>query len=570
MVSDHPEPVKDASSALFPEGGAAPDAEIRPALTGKDSAGDLRESLHLLFKSCPEHLKIYLRDFAHHSLGKLYARFFHEGTQPSPRFCEVLLREIKNTYPEAELTELKDSLCRQRYFFCANHAGFENHPELIAGSLLLSAVSAREKAGPVPLLTCTTLYPVNPTAPCGFLSGRRDPLRGFARHRFALMARKWDNHFLSALPALGFERVQRRLKDVPASDLTLTEKATLLKLSLEETADQGAGSFIRQSARDNSALYGRFLSACPHTELYFTDCEKISSALIAEDVLRGDTFSARLFSDASLIYTLCKSLAGHDNLWSRERIITHDPADASKAALAPGMSSSDGNRLPPALSGARSSAAQPHPEVLHQQSEHYAGNGTVLFFLHRDNGKCAPLSLKRDGQGQCHLVCPYGSLLLNPHNVAKALREGRLIPTFYLAYMSLIFDHQVSLAGGIFFSHYIRDMLAITARVLSLPLPPCFSPELIQAFVTPFKVEIAAETGTLNHAHPLLNLDLRALPPLSPALLENVLQSTVEDCLPLTLADFALDFTLTAEETVRYEKELLTALRAPAPASFPL
>ncbi len=463
------------------------------------------------------HIREFCDRFADETIENYYKNFTSQGTIPSQRFIEEFVNNILNHYPDADPEDLKEAFKTPRMLFCANHGGFENHPELIAATILSSMTGAIAGHKANPILSCTSINPNNATVPSGFLLAARNPAATYQRGRIIFSPRKYAMHYLDTLRPLDRTDVEQSLTRFQGI-LYDSEKKALSAFYPEKF---GTSSFLSQTFNANTWYYQRFLSDIAHATPYFADDETISSRLLQEDLLDQKSFAARLFTDHDALFELCKRLSDKSNLWE-------------------------------------------HKRVCDESSPCFEGRGSVLFYHRRASGSIEQLSLVRSSNGKCFLKSPAFSIRLHPDDIAAALATKELVPTIYLCYCHLTFDHNVTLTGGIFFNFYIRNMLQITGEVFNLELNNDLPFRFMQSFLLPFKIT-SQDLDPLNQHRPLLNLDLKVISPMTPQSANQVLQSTIKNSLPLSKADMLLDFELSQDDIRANYEELTASLQSPAP-----
>ena len=469
------------------------------------------------------HLKSFCDKFSDMSLKDYHGLLFTKGTVPSDTFINAVISNIKLNYGDIDEENVRLALKHPQCVYCANHGGIENHPELIASSLMSSYFAPLFKKQALIILACTSIGPKNPTVPGGFLLGKRLEENHYKRKRISFIPRKYDLKYLCSLRALKSDDIKRKLNTVSA----LASSYELSAIEAFTPENFGDNSFLSQCFKANSFYIKRFLTKVPHCPCYFVDDSVLISDLLKISLANENSFIFKIFNSPHLLYTLCKNLKGRANLWSDERVTDNWKDD-------------------------------------------FTGRGSVLFYRKKDSGTIEQLSLVKD-KNAVYLRSADYTLKVTPQNIIEALNKNALIADLYLGYICLTLDYNVSLIGGIFFNYYIKDMLEITAKTLNLPKPtkPIYSTEFIQSFLTPFKVITpAADPFSLNKSRPLLQLDLHHLEPINETQASSLLTATVKDALPLSIADMLLDFDLSDTQITDLKQELVKNLNTKSPIEF--
>ena len=472
------------------------------------------------------HLRAFLKHYSKCTLQDYYKRLLTTGSTPSALLVEGIISDLKHTYGEAEFhgKDLTGMLLRPRNFFVANHGGIENHPQLIAASILTELAAATLNEDNF-IFACNLITPKNPTAPLGFYLASEDDLPLGQDYSVDFTSRRYNNAFITSIPALDASAAAAKLSTkLDSLNLPSALKSVLNAWRLPEGTD-----FHIQSARHNTALYAQFLKLTGH-KTYFLNEERIATGLMIHLLHAPNSPLYRLISDKELLLRLMHTLSGQDNTWTQEAVFT----GSLKACL---------NFI--------------HTEDLRRF-------GTALFYFIDAKGMKHNLLLHNDGK-TLTLRSRQSAFVMEPAAILEALTEGSLLPNLFLVYFTLGLCANASLVGGPFFSLYSKPMLRLPAQLLGLNEPALIHETLLQSFILPIKVI----NGRLR-AHALLHSDLLALPPLSTANIESLLNSKLEDCAALSIAEELLRLDLSAADIPRYEPALRAMLKAQAPLELQL
>ena len=468
------------------------------------------------------HLKSFSNTFKDYTLKAYHQELFSQGQVVSPHFISEVLKNLEENYGPLEANDkskIENTLLKPHMMFCANHGGFENHPQLIASTLMGSYFAPQCGLESNLILACTSISPKNATAPGGFFLGERRKAHNYRRESLNFIPRKYTMHYLRTIRALSSGDLKRKLATIK---LNACEKEALENFKPE---DFGESHFISQSFRANTFYYERFLSKVPHAKTYFLDDSIIASRLLICALNDPNSFTFKLFANPLKLFELCQHLQDRPNLWSKERISDNWKQDLT-------------------------------------------GKGTVLFYLRRPSGSIAQLSLIKDGD-KVFFRSEEGSFEITPQNIIERLQNESLDPDLYLVYTCLSFDFKVTLIGGIFFNYYIKDMLEITSKFFNLDDVSTLSTRYVQSFLTPFKIITHAQ-DPLNGHRPLLNLDLKILDPISEEQIATLNEAKISQTLNLSITDMLLDFDLNMDEIAQNLWEILSSLKAQAPIELEL
>lgn len=468
-------------------------------------------------------LKPHLADFCQiykdHSIYDYYVLTLNHGSQVSEEFIEESIKNIQSNYDNVDKNRIYKALNRQRFIYSANHCGFENYHHVLHSTLLTQLTLATYLDTDNVIYSCSSLTPLNQTAPTGFLFGKRDKFNDYKRKSLNFISRKYDSSFLSSVPIITKRSIENRLKFFDKSVCEEHELKAIDDLLLNIDSYKQS-SFIAQTSTYNSQKINEFLQKGANNITYFVDQERLAIKLIVNDLKKEDSKLAPIFNNPFISLKLIKALSNYDNLWSKNLIFLNNPKDL--------------------------------------------GYGTVLFYYIKKNGSRSALRLQVKDK-KLFLVHKDFELLINAENICKALCDGCLMPNIYMTYMPMIYLHKASIIGGIFLTHYIKNMINITAKVLNISPKTYYLENFMQSFITPFKVNLIKENNTINHARPMSLLDLVSIKSLTTSQIDNVMHSKILQSLPLSQFESIMESTQYSSTIEGNEKELIELLKASAP-----
>ncbi|MDR2455206.1 MAG: hypothetical protein LBE49_01245, partial [Deltaproteobacteria bacterium] len=310
----------------------------------------------------------------------------------------------------------------------ANHHGFDTHPEMVQGSLLLGLNGLISKANkPVVILASSAVPLNNPTAPGGLLAGRRGA--SWRRRQARLFSRKFDHVMVCRAPAVTRQMAEDFIKRLRGQEgwteeerqrgEKFAEKFLLSPEFLEKSSFLAQASFLASWAWASRLGF-------EGPPLVHLDLESLVSICLAADL--ADCFSPvhrALFHGPSRL-ALAKALSGRRGAWTGD------------LAGAPGESGESRAR------------------------------GTFLFWELSNKGEGSPLKLE-SRRGRDYLAGASLELPLSPEPIATALAEGRLLPGLFLDYLVLSV-HGLVPHGGVFMIDYLPDLLGPASEILETPL----------------------------------------------------------------------------------------------------
>lgn len=467
-------------------------------------------------------LKRFDQIYGRQTFADFYQTFFKEGRVPSAAFTKVLLQLIRRNFPTADFGKLERDLKKPQYIFTANHGGFENHPQLTAGSLLTTAgahLAGREAI----FLTCAALTPKHTTMPAGFMLHALRP--DLKRSQLRFLSNKYNEVFIDRCPWPEARTARERLHALPPEALLPHERQVIADLKLNRDAPSFADALLQHNAQTYEKALGRW---APGIRCYFADIDKLASLLLIEDLQNHGPFYD-LISDSRLLAELIVAMTGCVQAWSPLQIAFNEEPGTYTA-------------------------------------------GTVLFFGINQKNEHSRLGCRidrRDGHTQITLLNHKGfSMVLTPDNLLQALQEGRVHPNTFTVNMLLTLFHNCALAGGIFFDGYIGSLIGIPARLLSMEVPEAMLQRRVQSVMLPVRCRNLRAPDTFDEARPLLHIDLLAKGEFSTEEVETILSADLHSALPLSLTEVLFGVELTPEEAARRRPELMDLLRADSPLTL--
>lgn len=481
--------------------------------------GDNKNPLNIQDESFSVRLKRFADSYGKESFGSYYQQFFRRGSVPSEAFTRVLLELIARNFPEADLTVLKANLSKEQFVFTANHGGFENHPQLTAGSLL-TCMGAHMAGQSAIFLTCAALTPKHTTMPAGFMLHALRP--DLKRSQLRFLSNKYNEVFINHCPFPDLAIAKKRVEALPEGALLPHELRVIENLQLNFKAASFSDALLQHNAYSyEEALSERF----PGLKCYFADIDELASKLLIEDLkARGPFYD--LLSDTKLLAEIIVQMANAGQAWHSAQIgINADPGKYTA--------------------------------------------GTVLFYYINEKFEHSRLGCRIDHKGGKTFITLLNhkgfTLELTPDHVLEALLHGRLHPnTFTVNVLLSLFNH-CSLAGGIFFDGYIHKLIGIPAHLMSLKMPEAMLERRVQSVMLPFKCLNERAHGTFDEARPLLHIDLLAKKRFSSAELDAVLSAPLASALPLSLSEVYFGVELTPKEAQAHQAQMLGLLRADSP-----
>ncbi len=467
------------------------------------------------------HIADHMKRYKDLTIYDYYVKTLTHGSVPSDEFIAESIKNIEANYTNVNRSRIEKALATTRFIYSANHCGFENYSQVLNSSILTQLATNQYQDADNLMYSCATLTPLNPTAPCGLLLGRRDSNKGYKRTALNLASRKYDSYFLTNIPAITKDGIKKRLKTLAPNVIAPHEKLAIEYLS-ESLETLPKHSLNAQTANFNTNVLNKFLGKYTQNTTYYLEQEKIASALIVNDLKRENSFLGKLFNNKLKLLSLVRHLCNHDNLWARTLLTI-----------------GNGDRV---------------------------GFGTVLFYYIKENGKRYPLSLKVS-EKNLYLTHKDFILEITPENIANALAQGRLLPNIYTTYIPMIFLHNVSVIGGIFFTRYIKKMIEITAKEFNLPIPSYIYENYMQAFVLPVKVKTPF-VNTINEARPLVLLDIINEQSLSTLQIEAVLATKQSQAFPLSLSEALIEGSMSCDEIKAHESELINLMHQDLPCTL--
>ena len=382
---------------------------------------------------------------------------------------------------------------------CANHAGLENHPMLIASTLLCSIYFAKKGINALPLCACSTINPSNATKPTSlFLDTRRES--NFQHHSFRITPQSLDKSPLLCLNAPAFNDYNKLLQRSNNLNIDPNIKAKLFKsiVNLKEHAKtlSQCNSMLYLLHTFNTQIYRSYISPYLQINPIFIPQELLVSDLLLSDLDNTDSFISKTLTSQDLFLKLLHSLSGKSDTWSCE-LLDCDNND---------------------------------PDIFKRSK------GSVLFY-YLENSRLKPLKLC-SFKSTLYLCDGAQEFKLDRSSLMQYLKDRVLIPNLYLCYSSLYFEHKVRTAGGIFMTNYLKNMLYKTASVLSLPLHDnFFLDNIISAVVLPFMVAQKS-----NQRRPLYLLDMIESH-IDKNFLDTLLDRPLNDFFEQTATEMIYDFT---------------------------
>ena len=464
-------------------------------------------------------LKRFSERYGKESIGSYYQQFFGHGSVPSKAFTRVLLKLIERNFPEADLQELRQNFAKEQFIFTANHGGFENHPQLTAGSLL-TCMGAYLTGHSAVFLTCAALTPTHVTMPAGFMLHALRP--DLKRSQLRFLSNKYNEVFINHCPFPDLSIAKKRVQALPEGALLPHELNVIEKLQLNTQAASFSDALLQHNAHSyEEALSERF----PGLKCYFADIDELASLLLIEDLKEHGPFYD-LLSSPKLVAELIVQMANSGQAWHSAQI---------------GLNADPGR---------------------------YTA-GTVLFYCLNEKFEHSSLGCRiddKDGKTTITLLNHKGFVLeLTPDNVLQGLLQGRLHPNTFTVNVLLSLFHHCTLAGGIFFDGYIHKLIGIPAKLLSVPMPEGMLERRVQSVMLPFKCLNEQARGSFDEARPLLHIDLLAKKRFSSAELDAVLSAPLCSALPLSLSEVYFGVELTPQEAAARHDEMLQLLRADSP-----
>lgn len=486
----------------------------------------------------PSHIHKFFDSFQDFSILQLMRKLKTTGTQVSQEFIDATIANIKANYGDVDEKRIYEAFAQPCHALCANHAGFENMNELLHSSLLSQLACEELFEHDSVLFSCETITPLCPTVPAGFQFSQRDQ-GSLVQANLSLISRKYDSCFVPQYPPITLESIKNRLKTISVNDINVSELNLIHALQAQlqkEQAIQGSHgrilegcdslgeTFLEQTYRFNSAALKRFLSPVCSNTTYYVGEEPIAVQLMVQDLAKDNSQLASLYDNSELCLKLIEALSNHDNCWADTLIVSKDET--------------------------------PH------------GFGTVFFYYISPQGKRYPLGLKVDGE---KLILWHNkfSCELNAQNIALNLNEGRFVPNVYTVYMVMAFLHNVSIAGGIFLTHYLKAMLRITSQVLGWPCPSCVANDMIQALLIPIRVLDHSSKMPLTKARAMMLADLLYFDKLDLDQAEKLMQSKIIESKPLSLQDMLL-LTKDSHILKSHMADLLLLGSFPSPLNYHL
>lgn len=463
-----------------------------------------------------DHIVDFIQKWKDTSIFDYYKFTLSSGSQVSDEFIAETINNIKENYDNVDENRIYKCLGLKRFLYSANHCGFENYHHVLHSSILTQYTVNKFLDTDNVIFSCSSLTPVNPTSPCGLLSGPRNLNSDYKRFSTSFISRKYDSFFISKVPVITKESINNRLKFIDKTKLTLQDKLAINNL-LEELPNLKNVSFIAQTSNYNTNKIANFLGKSVDNKTYFVDQDKLAIKLIINDLKKRHSPLRLLFTHKALLLKLLIALSNKNNTWQRELISIND----------------------------------------HESS----GFGTILFYYIKEKGSKVKLNL--NVQGENLYLCAGNNINfeINPDVILQLLEEGKIVPNIYLTYMVFILLHKASIIGGIFFTNYIKDMLFITERVLGIKVPSYCQQNYMQSFMTPFKIISTSCKNTLNMARPMGFSDMIALGNISPEALDKVMFSKISESLSLSRFEAMLEGALTVTDIKEYEHELIQLLQ---------
>ncbi len=465
------------------------------------------------------HLQAFLHAYKELSFKDYFTRLLTTGTKPSAQLCAAIMDDLKHTYGAAAFQgrNVERMLLKPRHFFVANHGGIENHPQLIAASLLTQCAAATLGEDNF-IFSCNLIHPQNQTAPLGFYlpADNTQPLGSDIALNF--ISRRYNNSFIYSIPALNAQETAKKLTPKLAQlELDSKRQAALLKWRLPPGVD-----FCAQGALHNTKLYAHFLQAAGN-KTYFINEERVALKLLLNYLNDPHSLLFKLLFTPDVLLALMRALAGAANAWDAQALFCGSLRECE--------------------------------DFLHTHDlRHF---GTALFYFINERGDRHCMILHQEGN-QLTLRARNAAFALKPEVLYAALEQGRLLPNLFLVYFILSLCAHATLIGGPFFAVYSQPMLTLPAQILkhsSVPLPQA---NLLQSFILPFKVQ---DHKTRPHA--LLQSDLMLLPPLEQHLLEKLMHQSLASAADLSIAEELLRLDLNAAEISANEASLRALLDAP-------
>lgn len=463
------------------------------------------------------HVIDFLETYKDVTLGSMLDEIFATPVPSSESFKRILLEQVDDYDLNAQYlkTQIQSYLEHTSTLMCANHAGFENHPMLIASTLLSSVYFAKKGIHALPYCSCSALNPSNATAPTAVFTGQRqkDSLK---RRRFRFTPASADKKILYSLKGLNasdYEKIMARIIKSDESCSAALKYICQKCMDLDADANKSKTKLISTLHKFNTINYAAFADKAFDINPVFINQERFVISLLINDLDDDSAFISRLVDNKDYILNIAKNLANKSNTWS-DSLCSLD-SDTKKALE--------------------------------------NGHGTVFFYA-LENDSLKPLKLAAN-KGQLLLVNETLNLSLDRKSLKQHLQQGSLIPNLYICYASLYFTHNVRTAGGIFMTQYLRDMLSISAKVMHLELKDdYFLGNVISACIMPF---VTVQSGSDCRA--LLLCDM-AGSSCQPDFLHSVLDARVGDFTDMTLCEMVYDFT--SAQTALSLKDKLSAIKA--------
>lgn len=444
---------------------------------------------NLFVNSSFNHLLSFFDTYKDLSILDLYKSFKCTNTKVSETFIKIVKRYISKIYGKKCAIRAKQSLYQGDCLFAANHGGFENLPYVLASSLLIKATSSYLNLGDNIIFTCNSITPKNKSYPSSVILD-------IHKHRINLLPRKYDQCFLDNVRAITLSDIQLK-QDRIASLCQGCELQAFDKLQSDLLKYNKDNSFITQSSLLNTNIYNEFMPSIKEQN-YYISIEDVARDCLLVDLNNTKSFICCLLSSHTRLLDILSDLADHLACFDKRLIDLQDK--------------------------------------LNNLNNIY---GTILFYAINEKKQKEQCKLIQEKDG-LYLKSYSSKIKLNVDCLYEALALRRLVPNIYTINMSFMFEHNVKLVGGIFMSFYMKHMLEVTQRHLSLSCDcSYYDKNLISACIMPF-----ANFNNLDlnyNSYALLYLDLFKGQIINSCDIERLLFTKLMTIKNFTLANIAID-----------------------------
>lgn len=325
-----------------------------------------------------------------------------------------------------------------------NHHGVDYFAQSLQGTIIFSRRQVDDSATNANVVLACGAVPLdNLTYPQGMLiyDQNGDGLAPRPR-KLPIFANSKRRQLVSMAPAMdagmvkrASDRLHKWVTENEVSAVIGKHAGDLLSDIYSRPCTLGLPTYSQQASVINAEMWRRIVpESAVEAPLVYLELEKVSAALLGEDLLDEASLAHRVLFDDELCRQVVLELNQQPACWD---------LDVLAARLA------------------STQAGTPMP----------AGGGSVLLWAVAPGGRPIPLQLMSGDNGpRLAGVDSKGApfeVELQPEPIVAGLKAGRLLPSLFLSFLSLTFHRGVNCLGGYYQADYLPRMAGGLSRALA-------------------------------------------------------------------------------------------------------